>query len=282
MDLKTILLERIPVVLDYLEIAGASTLSRPLSLLPLLVYLLDGDGGSPLPDLRQEIVPALVAAVSSSFAAYAANESSMELRDTVRRMIYVSYRSVICGAIISVTANSVTATRIFNVAAGLSDVRCLGCSVGLSESVTVDGLQRRFRDMISSGVDRVMEALASARGRWREEWVGSSSAGAALAMVHVLLLVDESCGVAAARGGGPEIHSLLLPASWLVGESVVSRNGSGELPLGRVEFRPLSDRSLERLLRLLTLSLPTISLLLPESRRIVGSSRVCSRVSGVE
>jgi hypothetical protein len=90
-------------------------------------------------------------------------------------MIFVCFRSVIHTRILSVTGNSVTSTRIFNVVAGLGDVRDLGASVSLGESWAVDGLRQRFHALVGSGVDRVVGALSEARSVWRLEWMSPSA-----------------------------------------------------------------------------------------------------------
>ena len=286
------LLEYVPGVVDDLERAshGGTTAPTPAARPSNLCLLVSVLTGAHVPDLRHGVVSALVSAMRTPFAAFVADPESAELRTTIRRMIFVCFRSVIHTRILSVTGNSVTSTRIFNVVAGLGDVRDLGASVSLGESWAVDGLRQRFHALVGSGVDRVVGALSEARSVWRLEWMSPSASsssspspssssssssspsspermdGGTLAMVHCLVWCDGN------------VYGLLLPASWLVGE-MRSLGLTSSLPLGKLEFRTVTDTDLDRLIRLLVAApiLPGIKLLVPADRRIVGTCRVACR-----
>ena len=90
--------------------------------------------------------------------------------------------------------------------------------------------------------------------------------GGTLAMVHCLVWCDGN------------VYGLLLPASWFVGE-MRSLGLTSSLPLGKLEFRTVTDTDLDRLIRLLVAApiLPGIKLLVPADRRIVGTCRVACR-----
>jgi hypothetical protein len=285
MDLKSVLLEYVPGVVDDLERAshcgGGGSSATPAARSSNLGLLVSVLSGAHVPDLRHGVVSALVSAMSTPFAAFVADPDSAELRTTIRRMIFVCFRSVIHTRLLSVTGNSVTSTRIFNVVAGLGDVRDLGASVSLGESWAVDGLRQRFHALVGSGVDRVVGVLSEARSVWRSEWMSVSASarstsspedeqrivgGGALAMVHCLVWCDGN------------VYGLLLPASWFVGE-MRSLGLTSSLPLGKLEFRTVTDTDLDRLIRLLVAApiLPGIKLLVPADRRIVGTCRVACR-----
>jgi hypothetical protein len=143
------------------------------------------------------IVVLLEKAMLSSYATCVLDEDSSELAVTIRRMIFVCFRSVLTDRLHALLGNRPSALRVFNVVAELSDVRSLG-PLGLSDSVQVDAIQATWSRMLCGGVDRVLSSL---RSTTKAETVVDGSKPVSV----VQCLVEHETG----------LYHVAVPAEWL-------------------------------------------------------------------
>jgi hypothetical protein len=143
------------------------------------------------------IVVLLEKAMASSYATCVLNEDSSELAVTIRRMIFVCFRSVLTDRLQALLGNRTSAVRVFNVIAGMTDVRSLG-PLGLSDSVRVDAVRATWSRMLCDGVDRVLSSLRSSTKA--EAMVDGSKP-----VSVVQCLVEHKTG----------LYHVAVPAEWL-------------------------------------------------------------------
>lgn len=144
---------------------------------------------------HRTIVETLDAALKSSYAAYLLDDNT-ETVSTIRRMIYVCFRKVLVEELHKAIGNRASAVRIFNVLAGLADVRTIG-TMTLSESVNVDAMGESWRKMVSGSLDRVLQSFRFTKEQ-KSRWT----------LVQCLFSRDGN------------LFNVLLPAEWLP-ESII-------------------------------------------------------------
>lgn len=156
-----------------------------------------------------DIVALLEKAMASSYAICVLDEGSSQLAATIRRMIFVCYRSAVTDRLQALLGNRPSAVRVFNVVAGLSDVRSVGV-LGLSDSVQVDAVQATWSRMLCGGVGRVLSRLRSSSREWMAEAVP-------LAMVRCLVQHERS------------LYHVTLPAEWLPASIILPEFSAGRI-----------------------------------------------------